>query len=73
MLKNQLALHIPATRKQEAFIIFLEKGYYRTNIFDIQKDLDMVNATLYHHFANKEELLFAISDKLLISAISNLK
>jgi AcrR family transcriptional regulator len=52
---------------QKAFIIFLEKGYYGTSITDIQKELDIGRATLYHHFANKEELFFAIIDELFIS------
>jgi AcrR family transcriptional regulator len=52
---------------QKAFIIFLEKGYYGTSISDIQNELDIGRATLYHHFANKEELFFAIIDELFIS------
>ncbi len=52
---------------QKAFIIFLEKGYYGTSITDIQNELDIGRATLYHHFANKEELFFAIIDELFIS------
>lgn len=52
---------------QKAFIIFLEKGYHGTSISDIQKGLDIGRATLYHHFANKEELFFAIIDELFIS------
>jgi AcrR family transcriptional regulator len=52
---------------QKAFIIFLEKGYYGTSISDIQKELDIGRATLYHHFASKEELFFAIIDDLFIS------
>jgi AcrR family transcriptional regulator len=52
---------------QKAFMIFLEKGYHGTSISDIQKKLDIGRATLYHHFANKEELFFAIIDELFIS------
>ena len=52
---------------QKAFIIFLQKGYYGTSITDIQKELDIGRATLYHHFANKQELFFAIIDELFIS------
>ena len=52
---------------QKAFIIFLEKGYYGTSITDIQNELDIGRATLYHHFANKEELFYAIIDELFMS------
>jgi AcrR family transcriptional regulator len=52
---------------QKAFVIFLDKGYYGTSISDIQKELDIGRATLYHHFANKKELFFAIIDELFIS------
>ncbi len=52
---------------QKAFLIFLEKGYYGTSITDIQNQLDIGRATLYHHFANKEELFFAIIDELFTS------
>lgn len=52
---------------QKAFIIFLQKGYYGTSITDIQKELDIGRATLYHHFANKQELFFAIIDELFMS------
>ena len=52
---------------QKAFIVFLEKGYYGTSITDIQKELDIGRATLYHHFTNKEDLFFAIIDELFIS------
>ena len=51
---------------QKAFLIFLEKGYYGTSISDIQKGLDIGRATLYHHFANKEELFFAIIDEIFM-------
>jgi AcrR family transcriptional regulator len=52
---------------QKAFIVFLEKGYHGTSISDIQKELDIGRATLYHHFTNKEELFFAVIDELFIS------
>lgn len=52
---------------QKSFIIFLEKGYYGTSITDIQKKLDIGRATLYHNFANKEELFFAIVDEFFMS------
>jgi AcrR family transcriptional regulator len=58
---------------QKAFIIFLEKGYYGTSITDIQNELDIGRATLYHHFANKEELFFAVIDELFISMGNNVQ
>ncbi|MDD3723313.1 MAG: TetR/AcrR family transcriptional regulator [Lutibacter sp.] len=58
---------------QKAFIIFLEKGYYGTSITDIQNELDIGRATLYHHFANKEELFFAIIDELFMSMGNNVQ
>lgn len=49
---------------QKVFKVFLVKGYHGTSITDIQKELDIGRATLYHHFANKEELFLATIDEV---------
>lgn len=58
---------------QKAFIIFLEKGYFGTSISDIQHELDIGRATLYHHFTNKEDLFFAVIDELFTSMGDDIK
>jgi AcrR family transcriptional regulator len=53
-----------ATRIEEIYRVaiglFLERGYDATPLSLIAKELGLTKAGLYHHFASKEQLLFAI-------------
>ncbi len=44
---------------------FIEKGYEKTNILDIVGDMKgLTRGAFYHHFKSKEEVFFALTDKL---------
>lgn len=45
--------------------LFLVNGYENTTINDIVERLNLAKGTFYYHFRSKEELLVAVSDKLL--------
>lgn len=45
---------------EAAVRLFARNGYVATGIRDIAREAGISSATLYHHFANKEELLVAI-------------
>lgn len=50
----------PAERKQEilnvAAKLFIKKGYKKTSIDDIAKEIGVVKGTCYHYFSSKSEL-----------------
>lgn len=48
---------------QIALDIFLEKGYERTKISDLQKAFGLTKGGMYHYFSSKEEILDAVIDK----------
>lgn len=53
-----------------AFRLFMEKGYEHTSIQDIINHLGgLSKGAIYHHFKSKEDILFAVTDK--ITAESN--
>lgn len=44
---------------------FIEKGYEKANILDIVGDMKgLTRGAFYHHFKTKEEVFFALTDKL---------
>jgi AcrR family transcriptional regulator len=45
---------------EKALELFLEKGYEKTPLSQIAKELKLTKAGLYHYFSSKEELLFTI-------------
>ena len=48
-----------------ALKLFLEKGYEKTTILDIVGEMGgLTRGAFYHHFKSKEELIFALNDKL---------
>ena len=57
----------------KAFVVFLRKGYHGTSISDIQKELDIGRASLYHHFANKKELFLAVIDEVYTAMGNTIK
>jgi AcrR family transcriptional regulator len=48
---------------QEAYRLFLEKGYYATSIRDISSSASLTIGGVYAHFANKEEIFTAVLDE----------
>lgn len=48
-----------------AYRLFLQKGYDHTSIQDIIQQLGgLSKGAIYHHFKSKEEILYAVMDKL---------
>jgi len=60
--------HRPKTRKDRimdaALRIFAEKGFQNTTITEISKEAGVSEATVYEYFGTKEDLLFAIPEKI---------
>ncbi|MGB5217685.1 MAG: TetR/AcrR family transcriptional regulator [Smithella sp.] len=58
----------PKSRKdrimETALRIFAEKGFQNTTITEISKDAGVSEATVYEYFGTKEDLLFAIPEKI---------
>jgi AcrR family transcriptional regulator len=44
--------------------LFAEKGFHRTTTRDIAEAADVAEGTLYNYFANKDDLLFGIMERL---------
>lgn len=49
---------------EAALRIFAEKGYQNTTITEISKEAGVSEATIYEYFGTKEDLLFAIPEKI---------
>ncbi|MDF2513031.1 MAG: hypothetical protein K0S04_2897 [Herbinix sp.] len=50
-----------------ALKLFIEKGYEQTTILDIVDKMGgLTRGAFYHHFKTKEEVFFALTDKLFI-------
>ncbi|MDI6742838.1 MAG: TetR/AcrR family transcriptional regulator [Smithella sp.] len=60
--------HRPKTRKDRimdaALLIFAEKGFQNATITEISKKAGVSEATVYEYFGTKEDLLFAIPEKI---------
>lgn len=49
-----------------AFRLFMEKGYEHTSIQDIINHLGgLSKGAIYHHFKSKEDILFAVTDRMV--------
>jgi len=51
---------------------FFEKGYFATSISDIARDCGIQKASIYYHFASKEELLFNIMQSTMDDLLTHL-
>ncbi len=49
---------------QAALKIFAEKGFQNATIVEISKEAEVSEATVYEYFGTKEDLLFAIPEKI---------
>lgn len=57
---------------QSAAVIFKEKGYQRASLQDIAGRVGITKAALYHHFKNKDELLYTIIHSVMERAVETL-
>jgi AcrR family transcriptional regulator len=44
--------------------LFARKGYSGTSISDISREVEVTKGALYHHFASKEAIFFAVVDRI---------
>lgn len=56
-----------------ALRIFAAKGFQETTIAEISKKAGVSEATVYEHFGTKEDLLFAIPEKVTVEAIAEIE
>ena len=40
--------------------LFREKGYSRTTVRDLAAEVGILSGSIFHHFANKDEILFGV-------------
>ncbi|MCS7244669.1 MAG: TetR/AcrR family transcriptional regulator [candidate division WOR-3 bacterium] len=52
---------------------FIEKGYYKTNLDEVAKELNIAKGTIYLYFQSKSELFIEIVENDLRSLIDDLK
>jgi AcrR family transcriptional regulator len=50
---------------QRASVLFYERGYGATSIRDIADAVGISSSTMYHHFANKQDVLYAIVTRFM--------
>lgn len=58
---------------QAAARIFGEKGFHAASMQDIAEAVNLQKASLYHHFASKQEILLALLDQALDLLIERLE
>ncbi len=59
--------------KSVSIALFFKKGYFATSISDIAKGSGIQKASIYYHYASKEELLFHILESTLRDLTTFLK
>jgi AcrR family transcriptional regulator len=50
---------------ERASLLFYERGYGATSIRDIAEAVGLSSSTMYHHFANKQDVLYAIVKRFM--------
>jgi AcrR family transcriptional regulator len=50
---------------QRASVLFYERGYGATSIRDIADAVGISSSTMYHHFTNKQDVLYAIVTRFM--------
>ena len=56
---------------QAAEEILVERGYYNMSMDEVASQVGIAKGTLYHHFARKEDLVFALFKRFLEEAIAS--
>lgn len=64
--------HMKETIQSVAIDLIFTKGYFATSISDIAKGAGIQKASIYHHFASKEELLFRIMENTMTGLLAAL-
>jgi len=64
--------HMKEKIKTVAVDLFYKKGYFATSMSDIARGSGIRKATIYHHYANKEDLLFDILKMAMADLEQNL-
>lgn len=62
-----------ATIKSVSIDLFFKKGYYATSISDIAKGSGIQKASIYYHYASKEDLLYHILQSTMHDLTTYLK
>jgi AcrR family transcriptional regulator len=67
----------PDERKAEfvatAEALFMERGFENTSVSDIVKEVGVAHGLFYHYFDSKEQILDAITEKMLVEGTKNLQ
>ncbi len=53
--------------------LFREKGYSRTTVRDIAAEVGILSGSIFHHFKNKDEILFGVMNEVVIAMDEALK
>lgn len=53
--------------------LFKEKGYNRTTVRDLAAQVGILSGSIFHHFKNKDEILFAVMNEVVIAMDEALK
>lgn len=67
---------VHATRRsilQAASALFRERGYGSVSVRDIGAVAGISPSTLYHHFADKRAILFAISERFMVDFVEEMR
>lgn len=64
MARNKYPERTVAKILDVSYRLFTEKGYEKTTIQDIVRQLGMSKGAIYHHFKSKEEILDALSERV---------
>jgi AcrR family transcriptional regulator len=65
--------HMKETIKSVAIDLFFKKGYFATSISDLARGSGIQKASIYYHYASKEELLFHILENTMDDLTACLK
>ena len=51
---------------------FVQNGYEQTTVDEIVKEIGLAKGTYYYHFDSKEDLMIAVSEKLILETSTKL-
>ncbi|WNC74203.1 TetR/AcrR family transcriptional regulator [Thalassotalea psychrophila] len=53
--------------------LFKKKGYSKTTVRDLAAEVSILSGSIFHHFKNKDEILFAVMNEVVIAMDEALK
>ncbi|NNL99973.1 MAG: TetR/AcrR family transcriptional regulator [Gammaproteobacteria bacterium] len=53
--------------------LFRQKGYARTTVRDLAAEIGILSGSIFHHFPNKEAILFAVMAEVVVAMTAGLK